>query len=221
MVSHEFRTPLAVIQSSSDLLLHYGERMTDMRRREQLGEIHTQVRHLTGLLEDILTLNQFQAMGRKSLTRQPVNLKLLAAEITREIQQTARAHSILLSETGDADEVMLDPKLIRQVIGNLLNNAVKYSDPGSRVWFMLDSQPEQAILTFKDEGIGIPEEDQEHLFNTFHRGRNVGVISGTGLGLAIVKQAVEAHDGTISCESEPGVGTTFTVRIPYRALGED
>jgi PAS domain S-box-containing protein len=215
MVPHEFRTPLAVIQSSSDLLMHYANRLTEERRREQLSEIHVQVRRLTSMLDDILTLGRLQAMGANALTK-PVDLAKLAQDVVRDIQRTAETHRIELTIYGDFSGVLLDAKLIRQTLNNLLSNAVKYSPQGSTVSFDLLHENQNVVLKIRDRGIGIPEEDQEHLFEVFQRGQNVGTVAGTGLGLAIVKQAVDAHQGTITFESAPNQGTTFTIRLPHK-----
>ncbi|HAA30602.1 MAG TPA: hypothetical protein DCE56_26585 [Cyanobacteria bacterium UBA8553] len=108
----------------------------------------------------------------------------------------------------------MDEKLLRYIINNLLSNAIKYSPQGSTVKCDLVCEQSNAILRIQDEGIGIPLEDQRHLFESFYRGRNVGSISGTGLGLSIVKNCVTLHGGQIAVESEVGVGSIFTVTLP-------
>jgi signal transduction histidine kinase len=107
-----------------------------------------------------------------------------------------------------------DPKLLRQIVSNLLTNALKYSPKGDPVEFELNREENQARITIRDRGIGIPANDQVHLFEPFHRAQNTGTINGTGLGLAIVKKAVDLHQGTISVQSQIDVGTTFTVNLP-------
>ncbi len=212
MASHEFRTPLATVQSSSDLLIHYGDRLSEARKTEHLDKIQTQVKRLTGLLDDILTLSKADNVG---LTLNPslVNMGQFANEIVSEIRQIAPSHQVHFSVTRNCS-LMLDEKLMRQAIMNLLSNAIKYSPAGSNIYFNAFCGNKQLVLYIRDEGIGIPEEDQPRLFEVFHRAKNVGAIPGTGLGLAIVKQAVEAHNGTISYTSEVGKGTTFTLNLP-------
>src|SRR5919199_3412004 len=112
----------------------------------------------------------------------------------------------------------MDEKLLRQILENLLSNAIKYSQTGSTVEFTLSYLEKQAVFQICDRGIGIPIEDQQRLFETFHRATNVGTIAGTGLGLAIVKKCVDIHQGEIAVESEIGVGTTFTVTLPIYDL---
>ncbi|NEO48782.1 MAG: sensor histidine kinase [Moorea sp. SIO4A3] len=112
----------------------------------------------------------------------------------------------------------MDKKLLRQILENLLSNALKYSPNGSMVELKLTCSANQAIFKISDQGIGIPEEDQGLLFETFHRGTNVGTITGTGLGLAIVKKCLDIYQGQIDLESEVTVGTTFTVTLPIYYL---
>lgn len=110
--------------------------------------------------------------------------------------------------------VWLDPKLVRHILSHLLSNAIKFSPAGSEVILKLSQQPDHVLFQVQDHGIGIPIADQANLFHLFYRASNVGQVQGTGLGLAIVKQCLEAHGGHIFFESQPGVGSTFTVRIP-------
>jgi len=129
-------------------------------------------------------------------------------------QATGANGRIDFSSQVDYCSAYVDSKLLRHILGNLLSNAIKYSPDGSPVTFTVNCDPDQITFRVQDLGIGIPEKDQQHLFEAFHRAGNVGQISGTGLGLAIVKQSVELHGGTIAFESEEGAGTTFTVTIP-------
>src|SRR5687768_13925279 len=107
--------------------------------------------------------------------------------------------------------------MLEHAVGNLLSNAVKYSPPGSPIAFSLSGHGEQIRMEISDQGIGIPVEDQEHLFEPFYRAHNARQIEGTGLGLAIVKHNIEKHGGTISCQSVEGTGTTFTIDLPTAA----
>jgi signal transduction histidine kinase len=110
--------------------------------------------------------------------------------------------------------VWLDPKLMKQAITNLLSNAIKYSPADTSVQLNLSCENDLIELSVRDHGIGIPDSDQQHLFETFYRASNVSDIAGTGLGLAIVKQAAEAHNGVVSYESRVGEGTSFTLTLP-------
>lgn len=217
MMSHEFRTPLSVIRSGSDLLRHFGDRMTDERRMEHLNDIVEQVEQLVSLLDDILAISRADSVGL-DFHATPIDLEERCKSIARRIQQNAaETHRIVYSGIGAPLMTMADGKLIGQVISNLLTNAVKYSPAGGAVYLDLIRTDEQAEIRVRDEGIGIPESDLEHLFERFHRASNVGEIAGTGLGLVVIKHAVGLHGGTIGVESRVGEGTTFTVTLPIRA----
>jgi signal transduction histidine kinase len=110
----------------------------------------------------------------------------------------------------------MDKKLLRQLLSNLLCNAIKYSPAGGQVHLELTCQDDKAIFQIQDQGIGIPREEQSRLFEFFYRAKNVGAIAGTGLGLAIVKTCVDLHRGEITVNSEVGVGTRFTVSLPLK-----
>jgi signal transduction histidine kinase len=213
MVSHEFRTPLAIILSSVGLLQRYNNRMVDEKRLEHLQQIQTQVGHLAGLLDDVLTLSRAEALGI-AITGEIVDLESFCLEIVGEIQQTTQKHQLHYTVAGKNHPILIDTKLLRQAITNLLSNAVKYSPQGGTVTLNLIYENKEVVIICKDTGIGIPEADQKRLFEVFHRARNVGTIPGTGLGLPIVKRAVEAHGGTVTVESEVGTGTTFIIRMP-------
>lgn len=213
MVSHEFRTPLTVIRSSAWLIQRYSNRMEPEKRDEHLNQIQTQVERLTTLLDDVLTLSRAETVTLDVQT-ELLDLYIFIGEIVNEIQQTTQKHTLTLAVIGEARLVHLDRKLMHQMISNLLTNAVKYSPDGGIVSLELNYNTDAVIIKVADHGIGIPESDQQHLFEVFHRAKNVGSISGTGLGLPIVKRAVEAHKGTITVESVVGSGTMFIIRLP-------
>jgi signal transduction histidine kinase len=213
MLSHDFRTPMAVIQSSAGLLRDYTDRLTEEKKRIHLEKIQIQIKQLVSMLDDTLILMKAQTIGIQ-FEPKPLDVAALCQAIVKEIQQTTTKHQIAFDSSKDCGEALLDEKLMRQIITNLLSNAVKYSPKGGTVSFDLRCENDEIILKIKDAGIGIPEADQANLFEAFRRARNVGDISGTGLGLAIVKQAVDAHGGSITFDSKMGVGTTFVVTLP-------
>jgi PAS domain S-box-containing protein len=217
MVSHDFRTPLATIQSSSDLLRHYNDRMTAERKEEHFNTISGQIQHLTGLLEDVITISQAESGG---LHFNPVltDLAMFCEKIADEIQMLAGTRQVKFRVNSQKRLIAIDTKLLRRVIVNLLSNAVKYSPEDSVIEFNLLYGNEQVVIRIKDQGIGIPEADLNHLFEVFHRAINVGSIPGTGLGLAIVKQSLEAHGGSIGVESHIDLGTTFTISLPLNPV---
>lgn len=213
MVSHEFRTPLTAILSSSDLLKRYGERMTNEKKLEYLDSIQMQVKHLTNLLEDILTVGKAETVGLE-FTPTLLNLEVLCRQFVEELQLTTTAHRLEFYVIGECADGYVDAKLLRHILSNLLSNAAKYSPDKTVVAFTLDCNSDQILFRIQDQGIGIPEADQQRLFEAFHRGSNAKNIPGTGLGLAIVKQAVDLHGGIITFESQEGIGTTFRVALP-------
>ncbi|WP_053076726.1 7TM diverse intracellular signaling domain-containing protein [Caenimonas sp. SL110] len=219
MTSHEFRTPLAAIQSAEELLRHYGDRLPQPERIEVLDSIASGVQRMSRMMDRVLLLGRADA---GMLEFEPQRLDLV--QLCRQLVAEARAQ-----QPGEKREVNLvlgegvgvgsyDEKLLRHVLGNLLSNALKYSPGGGEVRFGVrrEMQDKGSVTVFEvsDQGIGIPADEIAHLFESFHRASNVGAIQGTGLGLAIVKNAVEMHGGTIEVQSRIGEGTTFTVRLP-------
>ena len=211
IVSHEFRTPLSIIRSSSDLMLMYKDRMTNQQRQDRLENIQTQVTHMSELLEDVLTLGKAGAVGL-DFRPQLIDLNAFCKEVIAAFSLTTPSYEIVFTGTDSYAPATVDTKLLRQALTNLLSNAVKYSPNEKQIYFDLECRSAEAVIRIRDFGIGIPEEDQARLFDHFQRASNVGDISGTGLGLAIVKQAVEAHGGRIQFRS--GHGTTFIVVLP-------
>jgi signal transduction histidine kinase len=214
MTSHEFRTPLTTILGSAELLEHYSHKWPEEKKLVHFKRIHSNVQHLVQLLNDVLLIGQAEA-GKLEFNPKPLDVVQLCCSLVEELQLSAGSeHTIAFSYQFPELESCLDEKLLRHILSNLLSNAIKYSPTGSTVNFKLVGQNGQVIFQIQDEGIGIPEEDQQHLFETFHRAKNVVNIPGTGLGLAIVKRSVDLHGGKISVKSEVGAGTTFTVTIP-------
>ncbi|MCC6616441.1 MAG: PAS domain S-box protein [Anaerolineae bacterium] len=220
MVSHDFRTPLTVIRSSTDILQMYYDRLDDERKSEHYEKIRKQIERMIALLNDVLTISRSDA-GKMPFNPILQDLDAFCRSIADEFQDEPELkHKLVYTASDRASEVPIDGKLMQQAISNLLTNAFKYSPEGSTVLFDLSFNDDEAVIRIRDSGIGIPEADQPHLYETFHRAGNVGGIQGTGLGLAIVKRSVEAHGGTIEFESQVGVGTTFIVRLPRMLQGE-
>lgn len=215
VASHEFRTPLAVMMTASDLVKNYGQRMTEERRDKHLDQIQQEIKKLTRLLQDVLTVNQ----GVEGSAQDYYPKRFELAQFCRVILDEARAedkdgHQFRLLAPEAGLWVMMDQKLVQDILTNLLSNAVKYSPGGSTITLEINSSDTQVVINVQDDGIGIPEDDQKHLYEAFHRASNVREIGGTGLGLTIVKQAAERHGGSISVRSRLGLGSTFTVTIP-------
>jgi len=214
MVSHEFRTPLTTIQFSAGLLQDYSSNWSSEKKSTHFVRIQLAIQRMTELLEDILVVGKIEA---NTLQFQPVSLNLekFCRQIIEEQQlNDSNQHPIALMVSGDNTKAQMDEKLLRQILGNLLSNALKYSPAGTSVDLHLKIQNGEVIFQIQDRGIGIPKSDQKRIWETFYRATNVGNISGTGLGLPIVKRAVELHGGQISMHSQKGKGTTLKVTIP-------
>ena len=166
------------------------------------------------LLDDILVLGKADA-GKIEFNPVSLDLKVFCEELLAELRLSdGDRHDFLFIHHGKTGQkVSVDEHLLHHILSNLLSNAIKYSPARGEVSLDLQVNDRQAIFQVRDRGIGIPPEDIPHLFEAFHRAKNVHDIQGTGLGLAIVKRAVNLHAGTISVESIVGVGTTFTVTI--------
>ncbi len=214
MASHEFRTPLATIRATTETLTAYRHRLSDEQIEQKLIKTTEQIDFLTDIMDDVLQLARLQT---RHFEYKPSKLDLntLWREILDEYQSRQDIHHKFNYSSGtNIPSIQADKKLMRQIITNLLSNAVKYSFPDKAITITLEHVDNWVCFSVQDEGIGIPEDDLSHLFESFHRAQNVGTIHGTGLGLVIAKDAVELHGGTITVVSKVGLGTTFTVQIP-------
>jgi PAS domain S-box-containing protein len=213
MVSHEFRTPLSTILSSSEAVKMYKDRMPEEKQLQHLDRIYSQVKRMVALLDDILVLSRAEAKGMPFVpTMTP--LKSFCQDVVEDMQFIAKDHQIEFTYDGEQQPVPVDRELLRQILTNLFSNAIKYSPAGRRIWFDVVCSNSQALFRVRDEGIGIPEDDVPRMFEAFHRARNAGQVQGTGLGLAIIKRAVDAHGGKITFVSQVNKGTTFTLTLP-------
>ncbi|MBD1808485.1 hybrid sensor histidine kinase/response regulator [Microcoleus sp. FACHB-SPT15] len=214
VVSHEYRTPLATILSSTELLENYSHKWDQEKRQRHFKRIENSVHHLTQLVNDVLIISKAEA-GKLDFNPVPLELVEFCYQLVEELQLTASTqHNISFLCQTSSIKACLDEKLLRQFLTNLLSNAIKYSPHGGNVQLELECKQDVTIFRIRDQGIGIPLKDQDQLFEAFHRSSNVGTISGTGLGLAIVKKCVDIHNGQIAVESEVGTGTTFIITIP-------
>ena len=217
MTSHEFRTPLTTIMGSTELLKHYSHNWNNEKKQLHFARIQSSVKHMINLLEDVLLIGKTDA-GKITFNPSEFDVVLFCHNLIEEIEVGIdnSKYQVMFEYEGLNHQACMDEKLLRHILTNLLSNAIKYSPHGGIVEFKLDCQKDKAIFQIKDQGIGIPEADMPRLFESFHRATNTDNISGTGLGLCIVKQSVDIHDGEINVESKVGIGTTFTVTIPYQ-----
>ncbi|MEZ4638740.1 MAG: PAS domain S-box protein [Caldilineaceae bacterium] len=214
MASHEFRTPLAAILATTETLTHYRQRMDSAQIDTRLDRIRQQVNHMQDIMEDVLMLARIQA-GRLDFAPTTSDVDALFREIVEEFRSRPEYRERIVYVCEDAPIVTsFDLRLMRQIVSNLVSNALKYSAADTSIRIEVTCADGTLRYQVTDEGIGIPPEDMKRLFQPFHRAGNVGAISGTGLGLSITKEAVEAHQGSITVASEVDNGTTFTVVLP-------
>jgi two-component system sensor kinase FixL len=214
MASHEFRTPLSAILSSADIIEAYTTTEHQAKRERHTGRIKSAVSNLTGILNDFLSLSRLE---EGKIQPQPtlfvINTfcRALIEELNGLLKPGQQIHF-----HGSEDEtfVSIDRAFLRNILINLFSNAIKYSPPGKPIQFHLRVENGWLSFSIADEGIGIPEEEQQHLFTRFFRAHNVENIQGTGLGLNIVRRYVDLMGGTIRFESQLGRGATFYVDIP-------
>ncbi len=212
--SHDFRIPLTVIKSTTSMLQDFDSHYTHEQRREKLQILQDQVVYMTRLLDEVLTVSQSQA-HKLDVMMTDINLPAFVHAIWESVVIIdGGAHLKSLNVNTPLKQFVGDPHLLRQVFENLLGNALKYTPNGKRVTFEVTHTAQWLIFKVVDEGYGIPAEDQPHVFDAFHRARNVTKMDGTGLGLTIVRDFVVVHEGNISLESKEGEGTTFTVMLP-------
>jgi PAS domain S-box-containing protein len=212
--SHEFRTPLTSVLTSTELIQRYFDKWDKLKLDEHLDRIKRSVEYLTKLMDNILTVNKAEA-GKIVFTPEKIDLNELCLEVIEELHlRTNEIINFNYEFVGEDKIFMLDYRQAEHILHNLLSNAVKYSPNGGVVKLGVASDAEKLEITVKDQGIGIPTEDMTHLFEPFHRSKNTIDIKGTGLGLSIVKHAVELHNGKIEVNSAEGIGTTFIVTIP-------
>lgn len=210
MVSHEFRTPLSAILASADVLDRYYERLHSDEKVKYYNRIRDSVARITALMEDVLFIGNADS-GKLTLFSTRLDLDDFCQGILAALppEQTERIH---YSFEG-TKEAVLDSKLLRLILLNLLSNAFTYSAPTAFVRLRVVNTEQESHFTIADQGIGIPSEDMEHIFDTFHRGTNIGTIPGSGLGLSIVKECVDMHQGTVSIRNT-NPGTEVDVLLP-------
>lgn len=213
VASHEFRTPLAAILTSVELLDDYGTRLPDEERKEIVGLVKNAVARMNKMVEQVLLTSRLES-GKFAFEPQLRSIPELMVQVAAEMDQAhPQAARIAMQCQGVEQARLVDAKLISHVLVNLLHNALKYSPPDSAVSCIATAEGERLRFSVADRGIGIPAGDLPRLFESFHRGTNVGNIQGTGIGLHIVKECVELHRGSIEVESTAGQGAIFHVQL--------
>lgn len=214
IASHEFRTPLSAILSSTSLVEHYVNPEQEEKRKKHIDRIKSSVKNLTSILDDFLSLEKLEE-GKVEAHSSEFNFREFIEDGIEEIEgMSKRKHQIFNFHYSGLEEIYQDKKILRNVLLNLLSNAVKYSPEGKEIHVNAEVKGGKVTVSVRDEGIGIPEEAQKHLFDKFFRAKNATNIQGTGLGLNIVKRYVELLDGSIDFTSKEHQGTTFTIQFP-------
>src|SRR5258708_3702454 len=211
--AHELRTPLTSIRGFSEILL--TRQLDESRQRRYINMISEQSTHLAHIIDDLLDVSRLEAKKHLSLTLESVDMASLMNEVALPFIEMASKHTIVLEGLDECPAVTGDRMRLSQVAKNLLSNAVKYSPEGGTVTIRSDMMPGLLHVSIADQGMGMTQEQQQHLFEKFYRADTSNTaINGTGLGLAISKLIVELHGGYIWAESERGVGTAFHFTVP-------
>ena len=211
MASHEFRTPLSSVQLSASLIDKYAQKPDPKNITKHTMKIKNSVGQLTGILNDFLSLEKLEA-GKTEAQFEIFDIVKFSEDIIEEMQLLAKQNqNIVYQHTGTSSKVNLDPALLRNSVINLVSNAIKYSGENTFIEFNTELNDTEVCITVKDNGIGIPEEEQKYLFEAFFRANNTGNIPGTGLGLNIVKRYAELMGGEVNYKSSQDLGTTITL----------
>lgn len=217
LASHEFRTPLSTIMGSAELIGLQTQKLANDNIDKHVARIRSKVREMTAMLNEFLSLERID-QGLVNYSPVEVDVPDYSIELIEELRPLAKRGQVIdYDHQGTERGVTLDRQMLGNVITNLITNAFKYSAEGSAITMRTAVSDQRLVITVADQGIGIPEEEQQHLFERFFRGSNATTVQGTGLGLNIVKRYLDLMNGTISFKSS-GKGTTFTVELPQHKL---
>lgn len=213
MASHEFRTPLSTVLSSAALVSKYTQTEDQDKRERHIKRIKDSVKNLNDILEDFLSLGKLEE-GKVIMKPELFDVKEFLEEVIEEVSGIIKQGQKIQIKYDGTTQFATDKKLFRNIVINLLSNAIKFSDETSTVCLNANLSDQKLMVAIRDEGIGISEEDQQHMFTSFYRGKNAINIQGTGLGLHIVKRYIDLINGHISLDSTLGKGSTFIVELP-------
>jgi signal transduction histidine kinase len=213
MASHEFRTPLAIIDSSAQRLLRKKGKLTDEDLSKRIDIILEAVQRMSSLMESTLSAARLNA-GKLTVQISDCDISGLINSVCARQQEISHHHILNFDDLDLPNLIQADKVKIDQVLTNLLTNAVKYAPDAPFITVKAHHDASDIFISVQDEGLGIHEDDLPNMFEQFFRAKTSTGIAGTGIGLNIVKQIIDHHGGEISLTSEVGVGTTFTVRLP-------
>lgn len=213
MVSHEFRTPLTIIDGNAQIIQKRGETLSKDMLSKRAAAIRTAVERLVRLIETVLSAHMLDS-GKLSIEPKSCNLEKIIRDVAGDHQDISPSHKIIVDIKDLPKKMNLDEKVIRHILTNLMSNAVKYSPKNPTIGIMAFAEGEDVVIQVTDEGVGIPENEIARIFTKYFRASTSGGIPGSGLGLNLAKQFVELHQGRISLESKVGYGSTFTVHLP-------
>lgn len=213
IASHEFRTPLSTILSSLVLIKNYCEMNNPEKVKEHTNKIKNSINNLTELLDDFLSISKLEE-GAIKIYPDEFRVKTFIGSICSEMQMIIKTNKQIHYSHSGAEFSYIDSKLLKNILYNLISNAIKYSPDTNEIEVKSTLKENCLIISIQDFGIGIPKKDQNHLFERFFRSENASTIQGTGLGLNIVYNYVKLLNGEINFESEENEGTTFTLTFP-------
>lgn len=213
MASHEFRTPLTTILSSATLISEYNKPEQEEKKSKHIQRIKSAVYNLNDILSDFLSISKLEE-GKIHADIYKFNLKELIEEINSDMHINAKKNQKIVFHYTGVEEVDLDPKLIKNILINLISNAIKFSEENKNIYVSCIVNDSQSVLEVRDEGMGISEEDQKHLFERFYRGKNAFNIQGTGLGLHIVGNYIDLMKGHLHLRSKLNEGTSIQITLP-------
>ena len=213
LASHEFKTPLSAILTSTELMIKYSDLLLFNKRNEHLTKVKTMVNHLNGMLDDFLTLENIES-GNITPTYSQFKFSDLVNEIIEFTNPFLKENQKLTFENNVNDVICQDSKILKIIVTNLLYNAIKYSGENGEISVRIETNKSNIYFSIEDNGIGIPKKEQNLIFNRFFRAKNVLYYPGTGIGLNIVKGYVTSLNGAISFESIENKGTQFKVQLP-------
>jgi signal transduction histidine kinase len=213
MVSHEFRTPLTIIDGNAQIIQKRADQMDQEQINKKVKSIRSAVSRLIYMMDGILSSNMLSS-GNMELMPENLDVKALVSELAEEQEQLSPSLEINLHMETLPESLLLDKKVMTLILTNLISNAIKFSDQNPRINIYGDARDDMFVLKVEDQGIGIPEGELSKIFDRYYRSSISENVTGSGIGLNLVKGLVELHGGSVEVDSKQGQGSSFTVKIP-------